>query len=506
LSEKGGFIVIQGTMNLRDYQTTAVDFAADFARSADAGKRLLLASPTGTGKSYMELALQDAIPGSFIVSPRVEIIQGLIQKRGFGLSGYLSEEDILREAAFENIYTPIRLRNKLLAGEIKAPPFLILDEAHHDSAESWQDLHLLCGYPPAVGFTATPFRGTPKSTASFLKDWGQPVWVITFPEAVDRGALSMPTCSTVPLVDDDLIEVSNGELVAKQVDEAVQSRLEAAAKLVSEIAVPTMFAVPSVDCTESLRIVLKEQGTPSVVVTGKTPYSERQTAFQACLECRAALIQVAVVSEGVDLPIRKLIDLSPTLSPVKWLQQLGRITRPGGISSYVCTNRNLLRHGYLLDGCLPPSAMAEAQKAFPPSTRSMGLRAVGLESVGKLKPVELPLKSGLKGLMYAMSSMEGHRRTDYAVLVHPIREEIIWARKDSIRNSYTGELSWGKWYRCEPPSELSGFASLPPQSLTEKQKEWWMRSAASKGLDPDFEVTKKQFPALPVLFDLRTRL
>lgn len=509
-------------MQLRDYQQTAVDYAVDWANHAERGKRLMLAAPTGTGKSFVELALQERIAGSILVSPRIEIIDGLLNKIGIK-SIHTTTDWVVEQAERCNIYTPIRLRNQLLAGEVKAPPLLILDEAHHDSAESWQDLHLLCGYPPAVGLTASPFRGTPKSTATFRREWGEPVWVLTFPEAVERNVLSMPVCTTVPLVDDDLIEVSNGELVAKQVNEAVAGRLEAAADLVvnglegrgSEwkgpegkdcFDTPTMFAVPSLECVESLRIVLESKGIHGAVVTGKTPYSERQTAFRACLECKAVLIQVAVVSEGVDLPIRRLIDLSPTLSPVKWLQQFGRITRPGGHSYYTCTNRNLLRHGYLLDGCLPPSAMQQAQAVFPPSTRSMGLRAVGLESVGRLKPADIPLKGGLKALLYAMSSMEGHKRTDYCVIVHPIKEDILWARKDSLRSEQTGELVWGKWYRCEPPTELTGFASLPPQPLTDKQKHWWMRAAASWGLDAGAKINKKQFPVLPVLMDLRARL
>ena len=496
-------------MNLRDYQQTAVDYAADFLRTADAGKRLLLASPTGTGKSFMELALQDRIPGSWIVTPKVEIVAGLLAKRGLYVEG-LPEDFVMRSAANEGIYTPIRLRNLLLAGEVKPPPAIILDEAHHDTAESWQDIHLLCGYPPAVGFTASPFRGTPKSTAEFRKEWGEPVWAISLPDAVERGVLSFPSCSTTPLVDDDQIDVSNGELVARQVNEAVTSRIHDAARLVlledHKPAIPTMFSVPSLDCTECLKLALSSQGIPAAVVTAKTQYSERQTAFRACVEREAVLVQVAVVSEGVDLPIRCLIDCSPTLSPVKWLQQFGRITRPGGLSHYIATNRNLLRHGYLLDGCLPPAAMIQAQSVFPLSSRSTGLRAIGLEGVGRFKPVEVPLKSGLKALMYAMSSMEGHKRTDYCVIVHPCNSDITWARKDSRKNETTGELSWGKWYRCEPPTELTGFASLPPSPLSDKQRDWWKRSAGSRGLDATAEINKKQFPVLPVLFDIRGRL
>lgn len=496
---------------LYDYQDAAVNHGLRWVAEAKAGDRLLFASPTGTGKSYMELALLAKLHGWYLVSPKIEIITGLLNKLGVDTEGY-TESGIVNLAAEKGIHTPIRLRSALLAGEIDAPAGLILDEAHHDSAESWQDLHLLCGYPPAIGFTATPYRGTPKSTAAFRAEWGEPVWVITFPEAVERGALTMPACSTVPLVDDDLIEVQNGELVAKQVNEAVAGRLAAVVELASRFFAsgewdrPTMFALPSRELCYQLELMLRSAGLYANMVIGDTPYYIRQHAFRHCLDRSAALIQVAVVSEGVDLPIRRLIDLAPSLSPVKWCQQFGRITRPGGESEYICCNRNLLRHGYLLDGCLPAASMAEAQAAFPPSSRSSGLRAVGLESLGRLKPVELPLKSGLKGLMYALSHMEGHRRIDYCILVHPLREEIVWTRKESVRKPNGQEMTWGKWHRCLPPADLQGFASLPPSPISEKQKGWWKRSAAFHGLDPDAEITRKQFPALPVLSDIRGRL
>ena len=496
-------------MLLRDYQTAAVRFASTWLSTAKPGDKLLLASPTGTGKSYTELAIQAEIPGACIVAPRLEIIQSLLEKSG--VNPHPSQQGLISQAESLRVFTPMRLRSALLSGSYPVPPLLIFDEAHHDLASTWQDIHLLCGFAPAIGLTASPFRGTPKSTLAFREQWGEPQWIITFPEAVARKALSLPVCRTVPLVDDDEIEITNGELVAKQVNSAVESRLGAVADIAGEYCSeawdrPTMFSLPSRELCYSLATALESKGIPSVVVTGETPYSERQTAFRACVDCSAALIQVYVVSEGVDLPIRRLIDLAPTLSPVKWLQQFGRITRPSfsGSPEYICTNRNLLRHGYLLDGCLPIATMMQAQAAFPASSRA-GIRAVGLEALGRLKPVDLPLKGGLKALAYSMSCLDGHVRTDYFVFVHPLHADPLWAMRESVRTGGDA-VSYGRWHRCEPPNDLSGFASLPPSSLSEKQEAWWKRCAAGVGLDPDAKINKKQFPALPVLYDMKVRL
>lgn len=495
--------------DLRDYQRTAVEFVARWAADAKPGDKLLLASPTGTGKSYMELAIQEALPGACLVTPKIEIIAGLLAKLGEKPADSLSA--LLEQAAVRRLFTPLRLRSALLKGSYPAPPLLLFDEAHHDLAESWQDIHLLCGYAPAIGFTASPFRGTPAGTAKFREQWGEPEWVITFPEAVGQGALAMPSCSTIPLVDDDQIEVQNGELVARQINHVTAGRIGEIATLAARYQscgrwdAPTMFSLPSRELCHALHTALGSVGLPSVVVTGETTHGDRWDAFQACVACQAALIQVAVVSEGVDLPIRRLIDLSPTISPVKWLQQFGRITRSGDVvPEYICTNRNLLRHGYLLEGCLPAAAVMQAQAAFPTSKRG-GLRAIGLEALGRLQPVELPLKSGLKALAYSLSALNGHLRTDYFVFVHPLHADLLWATRESVRGE--GEaIAYGRWHRCEPPNDLTGFASLPPSSLSEKQAAWWRRSAASVGLDSEAEITRKQFPALPVLCDMKARL
>ena len=173
------------------YQPAAVEHAV---RQLTAGvKRTLYAAPTGSGKSVIELAVQSAVAGSWIVTPRIEIVAGMLAKSGLQTSG-LSEAALVDTAWQRALTTPLRLRNRLLAGGL-APAFLILDEAHHDSASTWTDLPTLCDCP-AVGYTATPFRGAPESTRKFLANWGEPIWILTFADAVRRGVITVPSCRT----------------------------------------------------------------------------------------------------------------------------------------------------------------------------------------------------------------------------------------------------------------------------------------------------------------------
>ncbi len=491
-------------MKLRHYQELAVNHAREFLLHAQPGQRQLYAAPTGTGKSIIELTLQDALPDSWIITPRVEIIQGMLDKRGIICNR--APEDI---GLLHHITTPIRLRNAMMRGERTPPRYLIIDEGHHDSAQTYQDIHALCGYAPAVAYTATPYRGTPRSTAVFREAWGAPIWILTFAEAQTGGYLTMPRCSVLPLVDDDLIEVQNGELVASQVTAATSSRL---GDLVSHCAqwrgwdMATMFACPGSEIARELTERLNATGLTAVCVLGTTSTADRDVCFRACVNRIAALVQVQVVSEGVDLPIRRLVDLSPCLSPVRWVQQFGRITRPTtDTPEYICTNRNLFRHAYTLNGAVPVADLLKAQSAFNiPATRN-ALRVVGLEALGRLKAVGLPLANGLTAIMYNVSTVEDNSVIDYCAIAHPNREDLFWARRESARVA-GAERIWGRWVKCVAPDSLDGFNSIPPKPLSEKMESWWRRSARRVGLDPDATVNRKSFVALPILTDTGGRL
>jgi len=237
---------------------------------------------------------------------------------------------------------------------------------------------------------------------------------------------------------------------------------------------------------------------PAVAITQKTKQQDRDIAFDELAAARAVLVQISVVSEGVDIPeLRIWIDASPTLSPVKWLQMMGRVTRPGDTPRVLTTNRNLERHAYLLEGLLPTSKFKEAQEAFDaPSTRT-GLRHLGLEALGRFKAVPVELKGGTVTYGYSIYERTDRLREFYA-LVLPTRAEMLYAYKESTE--VDGKMKWGRWQRCQAPKVFAGYQSTRSgRGVSDAQRKWWEKQAASLGLRKECPETAKEFQVLPVL-------
>lgn len=519
----------------------------DVEDGAKPGDRRLYASPTGTGKSVMALMLLHDLPNAVLITPRLEIIAGMLNKGGVNTKGW-SDEKLAEEALSCRITTPVRFRNMLAKGTF---PFavhqVIIDEAHHDLANTYSELQAYLGQVVWIGLTATPFRGTPKGTQELLEKWGGVTNVLTMAQAVERGCLSVPVPQVWPLVDDDTVTISNGEFVVAALDAAVTQSLDEVVRRCGQFGRerldvtttenvryiggswdrPTLFACPTTITCHLLAERLNDAGLPADVVVQDTPRSERNRIFAAAMLGETAVVQIDVVSEGVDLPFRRLIDLRPTMSPVKWMQQVGRITRPiaSGIlpvdvnaesygpariaeplPEYYYCNRNLERHGYLFNGAMPPSYIAEAQQAFAKPTNRVAARAFGLENIGRFAAAELPMLDGCIGSMYMLVSVDKFAKTEYAAIIHPAVSDVLYARRVSTRGD-DGQFKWGKWAHIDAIPDLQGFGSAPAKTLTDKQAAWWVRSAQRLGLDPSVaKVNKRNFAALPLLTDLGFKL
>jgi superfamily II DNA or RNA helicase len=498
----------------RDYQLGSADDATAFAVSGD--KKRCYAAPTGSGKSIIELEILARHPHAVLVTPRVEIITDMLTKLGLDRDWLmsLSEVDRWEIAAEHRLWTPVRLRNRLRSGAVSLPSLLILDEVHHSLALSYTELRLL-GNCPVIGFTASPWRGTPRSTHEFLQFWGEPHWIITIAEAAARKLISLPTITIKPLVDDDTIDVSSsGEFTVTSANDTTGSRLQALVALIRSFYGhslwdrPTMVSLPSTEICRQAHELLDSQGIPAVVVTAETSAMDRQTAFQRTINRETVLLQISVVGEGIDLPLRRLIDAQPTMSPVKWLQCLGRITRPVGpgevAPEYVVTNRNLERHAYVLDGIVPPRKIAEAQNAFGTASKRTTVRVLGLEGLGRFKATEVPLLGGARGSMYTVQHVVGHEVHQLVALCHPCSAEPLYATRTNVRNG-DGTI-YGRWQRLDNLPEITGAWSVSDGVLSEKQALWWQRAAAGYGLDPRARVGRRAFTALPVLSDLGLKM
>jgi len=531
---------------LRPYQEQLVADASEFYQQVralpptapEAQRRRLYSMPTGTGKGTAQLALltefRCGAVNAWIFTPSLEVLRGYLERCG---AGDLSDasEDKLAELG-EGIFctTPTRARNRILAGERGAPDVILYDEVHHATEGNDVSGTLFALAPLAcwLGFTATPYRGSPRGTLELERAWPDQVEVLNIPEAVQLGAWALPTFEVVALVDDDQVKVAGGDFQSKAAGALVGSRIEDLALLVGQrldadtdawqdahpgtpangrpnVWVPTAVTVPNTETAGLLVEALDRRGLLAYRVGQDTNAKERHRAYAECRDGVAVLVSVKVLAEGVDLPwLRRLIDARPTLSPVAWLQQVGRITRPGPIRpQYIAVCRNLERHAYLLQGLVPRTVIAKAQEAFgEPSKRGAG-RAIGLEALTKFKQISLPLADGVRGSMFALYSSDRETGiiTEWAVLLDPTSERHVSACRKVDAKQTDPKQRYGKWSLAAIPEGLEGFATSGFRGkVSEKQSTWWSRAAARHGLDRNAvgSLTQRQFAALPVLSDL----
>lgn len=505
------------------YQSNFLEHARQSIESSPSSWNLY-SSPTGTGKSVMQLLLMSTEPDGVLITPRVEIINGMLDKCGYNTSEW-SEQQTVQVAAEHGIYTPIRLRNLLARGELSfLPRYLIVDECHHDMAQSYQDIAMYLNGPTKIGLTATPFRGTPKQTRTFHAQWNDTInTVLSVRQAIEYGFCAMPDPIVWNLLDDDKLKIVAGEFDNKQTNEALMDVMGEIVKRSSTFLTtnrgkqpawdrPTMFSLPSVDTALQLKNAFDIKGIPTQVITGATPYFKRQRYFEQCVNGTHALIQINVVSEGVDLPIRRLIDCAPTVSPVKWMQQIGRIMRPTERQpEYYTICRNLERHGYLMEGCFPSTRIVEAQQAFDKikvSQRSPTVRVLGTEGLNRYVTTPVKLKNGLTVFTYHLNYQNQYQRSEYFIIVHPNNPEPLYAIKQSKIDPETNQITWGQWKRVEsiPPTE--GFTTVKmKEELSDKQKAKWMEWAERKGLDPhQVPLTNRVCQTVFVLLNLGIKL
>lgn len=502
----------------RDYQRKAIDsMKAEALGGVPAGLNKI---PTGGGKTLVAVAAkweieQETDKRVLQIIPTLDIGTGFYRAMG----GVGKTDRAWLEA--HGVYTAKVLLNRLADGAVNPEDYDIVfdDESHHFVDETHKAIDLYMGYKPRQGMTATPFRGTPKETNALLEYWGNNLhdW-LSEEDAVKFGYVSAPTCEVLPLVDDETINVSNGEFSTVGVEAATEDKLEELVLWTKKFFDPvtglwdrpTLMALTSVHLVNEALRWFDHYGLPAVGMTGEN--IAREGDFKDTIDRKKLLVQIKVVGEGVDYPFRRMIDAAPTMSPVFWRQRIGRIMRPvkpgEAPPHYVATNHNLLRHGYLLKGVLPPDVFTRAAQVwgedFKPSKRMVS-RAAGLDGIGKFMPNIIPLVGGAFWWMFVVATPDG--RKHYCALVPPhggttyygVREYEIDDSQGVRRKKMENDP---KWRRIKRLPDLTGCLSVPAPPLTPPMVKWWKAQARFKGLDDEAEVNSRVFQVLPFLNDV----
>jgi DNA repair protein RadD len=347
---------------LRPYQNEVI---AEFERVVAAGKRrVLLTAPTAAGKTVIAAAvIKTAVAQhwpALVVSHRREIIShtsskltahgirhGIIQA---GVDPRLME--IVQVASVQTIHSrAFRSKTVLL------PPakLVIVDEAHHVLARTYQQI--VDAYPDAIilGLTATPCRGDGRGLGGIFEV------MIECPQVadlIDQGYL-VRTKVFAP-VDPDLkgVKTVQGDYHEGQLGDRMD-RADLVGNIVTdwhkhgERRKTVAFAV-NVQHSIHIRDEFLKSGARAEHIDGGTPKPERDAILARLASGETELVtNCMVLTEGWDLPsIGAIILARPTKKMGLFRQMIGRGLRPApGKTDCIVLDHSgaVFRHGLVED-------------------------------------------------------------------------------------------------------------------------------------------------------------
>ena len=341
-------------MQLRPYQEAAV---ADLRRAYAAGHRApLLVMPTGAGKTQIFTHITAAMAQR---GRRVTILvhrRELIAQASRKLTQAGVDHGIIA-AGTPATFAPIQVASvQTLIRRLEdtpAPDLLIIDEAHHAAAGSWN--RILEHWPDALrlGVTATPARLDGRGlrdnfdlivhgpTVAYLTAAGYlaPSKLYAPPLKADLSAI--PTRAGDFASDATAAAMDKPSITGDAIDH--YRRICPGAPAIA-------FCCTTVHA-ENVAAQFRSAGFSSQAILGTTPIAQRdQQLNDLATGAIQVLTSVDVISEGTDVPaVTAAILLRPTASLGLYLQQIGRILRPApGKPHAIVLDHvgNIHRHGW----------------------------------------------------------------------------------------------------------------------------------------------------------------
>ena len=323
------------TMQLYDYQQVAVDSAA---RSLRRKRNPLIVSPTGTGKSMIGAALLKRTIGrrrALVVAHRDDLLgRWCDHLAAQGIRADIEQAERVASARAQvvvaSVATISRESRRFDEGDFA---LVVLDEAHHAPAETWQRVarHYRC---PRVGMTATPFRLDGKPLLGDLFD--EVAYEMDLPTAIERGLVPpiYQRTVTVDAIDISRVRSRNGDLNAKDLGKVltkVESLQGVAMPLVDMIGDRrTVAFAASVQHAEALAEQINGlRPGMARAISGDADRSHRDQilrdfeagAFQVLCNCQ-------LFTEGFDSPAISCVAMArPTESLALYTQAIGRALR-----------------------------------------------------------------------------------------------------------------------------------------------------------------------------------
>ena len=353
MRERGASVLIQ----LRQYQVNAVNGLryAFFKGHRSA----LLVMPTGAGKTacFTAIAASATEKGkrTLILVHRRELIKqassklaGLGVEHGIIAAGFEPSDHKVQVAS---VQTLVRRLGKTDFN----PDLLIIDEAHHAVAGSWDTIIQHFKDALVIGVTATPERLDGRGLGSHFDTLVLGPYV---EELVDDGYLSPHKVYAPPIgISLSKVKMRGGDYAKDELGE-IMDRPAITGCAVTHYkryadGQPAIAFCVNVAHAKSVCASFVDAGYRARLVTGEMKMEERDDAISGLADGRTQILcSVDVVSEGTDVPaVSCAILLRPTASTSLYMQQVGRVLRPqpGKVATIIDHVNSTRKHGFVDD-------------------------------------------------------------------------------------------------------------------------------------------------------------
>ena len=343
----------QKDITLRDYQQLAKEHIFSKWNTVD---NILYQMPTGTGKTrlFTSIIRDISVWGLrrninyriLIIAHRSELIEQSSRSldkyhiRHGVLAGTMKDKrDLTQAIQVASIQTITHPSNRCLLEDLRFD-FIIIDEAHHAVANSYQKLWEYCPGSKKLGVTATPWR---MNNSGFAKIFDAYIPSMSIKDFISKGWLatyqyySIPTNSEIIKsidsirefdIDGDykhsaLVEVFDTTKIRAQLYNSYAKNAYGKKGIIYSI---------SREHSEHICAQYRSHNISIENIDSETPSKTREDIIKAFKNGDVDIIvNVDIFSEGFDCPDIEFIQLArPTKSLVKYIQQVGRGLRKNG--------------------------------------------------------------------------------------------------------------------------------------------------------------------------------
>ena len=327
---------------LREYQ---IEICEKVNEAFEAHRSVMMQMPTGTGKTVVLASLvkqflnRDADCAVLIVAHRIE----LIEQTGAFLSHFGIDYGVIAGGKWPTVFKRVMVASvQTLSKNLDvdfAPSLVVIDEAHHALAKTYQILWTAWPKAKFLGLTATPYR---MSGDGFTDLFEVLVDSWSVKQFIADGWLSpydyysiRPDSEEQQEIDSLKKRGADGDFQMKELREKLDVRpsIERLFESFERFAFDKKGIIYAIDIAHAEHIAeyYRLQGVNAVAISSKTPAKERAEVIRTFKEENRIqiLVSVDLFSEGFDCPDVEFIQMArPTLSLAKYLQMVGRGLRP----------------------------------------------------------------------------------------------------------------------------------------------------------------------------------